>query len=280
MKAKKMFCWIILGFTCFKLQALSYAQDAMVSNSTVLVTNTTSLEQPVIPDVVQVELTPKDIVKKADDLMRGNTSVGTYKMTVKTSNWQRVLELTAYSQDRDKTFIHITSPAKEAGIKTLRIDNNMWNYLPSVERTIKIPPSMMFQSWMGSEFSNDDLVKESSVVNDYTHDIINNETTEFGEAYIIKLTPKPDAAVTWGKILYSIRKNDCVPLKQEFYNEEGKLIKVLQYSNIKQMSDRIIPTLWTMTSMLKESNITVIEVINIVYDQPIDENVFALNNLK
>jgi len=225
-------------------------------------------------------LSAQELVKCSDDLMRGDTSRGTYKMTVLTPQWERTLELKAYSIGRDKTFIRIISPPKEAGITTLRIDNNMWNYLPKVERTIKVPPSMMLQPWMGSDFTNDDLVKESSIVYDYTHRIVAEEDIDGMPAYKIELTPKPEAAVTWGKLILWVRREDCVPLREEFYTEHGKLVKVLQYSKIKQMSDRVIPTIWKMTSVTREGHYTIIEILDVVYNKPIDENIFTMANLK
>lgn len=226
------------------------------------------------------DLTGQQIVKNSDDLMRGDTSYGSYVMTVTTPSWTRRLELNAWSTGRDRTFIRILSPAKEEGIGTLRIKENMWNYLPKVERTIKIPPSMMLQPWMGSDFANDDLVKESSIVYDYTHNILAEENINTDTVYKIELIPKPQAPVTWGKIIFWIRKDDFVPLREEFYKEGGKLIKVLEYSQVRRMSDRSIPTIWKMTSMVKEGHFTVIEVVNAVYNQPINENIFTLANLK
>lgn len=139
---------------------------------------------------------------------------------------------------------------------------------------------MMLQSWMGSDFTNDDLVKESSIVYDYIHTILAEENTAEGPAYKIELTPKPDAAVTWGKLVFWIRKSDYIPLKEEFYDEHGKLIKTLEYSRIQQMSDRVIPTIWTMTSRVKPGSSTIIEVVDVKYNQPIEENTFTLANLK
>ncbi len=226
------------------------------------------------------ELTPQEIVKRSDDLMRGNTSFGHYKMTVQTPAWSRTLELEAYNSGRDKTFIRIFFPAKEAGITTLRVKNNMWNYLPKVERTIKIPPSMMLQPWMGSEFTNDDLVKESSVVYDYDHILMGEEALVNDIVYKVQLIPKPEAPVTWGKLLYWIRKDDFVPLRQEYYAEDGRLIKVLEYSEVKQMSDRKIPTVWKMSSQTKPGNVTTIVVSDVIYDNPLDERIFTLEKLK
>jgi len=237
----------------------------------VLTTSTSCLSQ---------ELTPQEIVKRSDDLMRGDTSHGQYKMTVETPSWKRTLELDAYSIGRDRTFIRILSPPKEAGITTLRVENEMWNYLPKVERTIKIPPSMMFQPWMGSDFNNDDLVKESSIVYDYTHKIVYEKEIGSHDVYKIELIPLPEAPVTWGKLLLWVRKSDFVPLREEFYNERGKLIKILEYSDIKPMSDRTIPATWKMKSVTKEGHVTTIEIVDIVYNEPISESIFTLSNLK
>lgn len=225
-------------------------------------------------------LSAGDIVKLSDDLMRGDTNQGIYAMEVVTPNWQRELKLDVYSLGRDKTFIRILSPAKEAGIRTLRIKNEMWNYLPNVEKTIKIPPSMMAQSWMGSDFANDDLVKESSIVNDYNHEIIAKEDLQGSPAYKIKLIPKPEAAVIWGKIILWVRRVDCVPLKEEYYSEKGKLIKVLEYSDIGRVSERVIPRVWKMSSLIKPGHYTVIKLIDVEYNQPISKDVFTLENLK
>ncbi|MBF0217297.1 MAG: outer membrane lipoprotein-sorting protein [Candidatus Omnitrophica bacterium] len=222
----------------------------------------------------------KEMVKRSDDLMRGDTSHGTYRMTVATPDWKRTLELDAYSSGRDKTFIRILSPQKEKGVSTLRVENNMWNFLPKVERTIKIAPSMMFQQWMGSDFANDDMVKESSLVNDYTHTASGEEIVDTFPALCIELIPKPGAAVTWGKLILWVRKSDSCPLKQEFYDEHNKLIKVLEYSAIKKMSDREIPTIWVITPVTKPGCSTTIEVLEIVYNCPLDKDIFTLSNLK
>lgn len=233
------------------------------------------------PNSNSQEISAKDIVKRSDDLMRGKSSEGKYTMTIITPNWQRCLKLYVYSKDRDKMFIRILSPAKEKGITTLRVENEMWNYLPSVERTIKIPPSMMLQPWMGSDFANDDLVKESSVVEDYDHKIIAEENIDGKEAWKIELTPKPHAGVVWEKRIMVIRKGDFIPVRDEFYGKGGSLIKILEYSKVKKISDREIPTHWQMTSKIKKFNRTIIEVDeDVVYNKPINDSVFTLQNLK
>jgi len=225
------------------------------------------------------ELTATELIKAQDDLLRGDTVHGSYVMTVVTPGWKRSLELDVWGQGRDKMFIRILSPAKEKGIGTLRIDSNMWNYMPKIERTIKIPPSMMLQPWMGSDFSNDDLVKESSIVNDYTHTFIEELVLDGHPARRIRLDPKPGAAVTWGKLIFLVRTDGHIPLREEYYSEKGQLIKALDFSKPRQMNDRVIPTLWTMVNKKKDGHKTIIEIVDAVYNEPVDENIFTLSNL-
>jgi outer membrane lipoprotein-sorting protein len=234
-----------------------------------------------LPCVFSQDLSPREIVKYSDDLMRGDTQEGIYEMTIKTPTWERTLRLYVKSKNRDKMFIRILSPSKEKGTTTLRLKNEMWNYLPQVERTIKIPPSMMLQPWMGSDFANDDLVKESSVVDDYEHALLKKEKIDGEEIYVIVLTPKPKAGVVWNKRIIKIRKKDFIPLRDEFYGKDNKLIKVLNYSKIEKISDRTIPTHWEMISEIKKGHRTVIEVDKkLVYNAPINDNAFSLQSLK
>lgn len=226
------------------------------------------------------EITPKEIVQRSDDLMRGDSLAGIYLMQIKTPSWQRELKLSVYGVGREKMFIRILSPDKEKGIGTLRIKNEMWNYLPRVEKTLKIPPSLMLQPWMGSDFDNDDLVKESSIVNDYTHKILAEEKLDGYDAYKIELIPKPEAPVVWGKIIRWIRKTDFLPLREEYYNEKEKLIKSLKFSDPAFFTDRTIPRVWEMTSAVKPGNKTTIKVVDIIYNKPVDESIFTVNFLK
>ncbi|MCA9403337.1 MAG: outer membrane lipoprotein-sorting protein [Candidatus Omnitrophica bacterium] len=222
----------------------------------------------------------REIVKKSDDLMRGDTAQGIYIMEITTPSWTRTLELSVFSKGRDRVFIRILSPAKEADTGTLRLDNEMWNFLPRIEKVIKIPPSMMLQSWMGSDFANDDLVKENSIVEDYTHRIVAEETLNGHATYKIELIPKPGAAVIWGRLDYWIRRADFVPIRQDFYDERGRMVKRLDYSDIEQVSDRTVPRTWLMTNLLKDGKSTRIYLKDVVYNQPIDDNIFTLSNLK
>lgn len=224
-------------------------------------------------------LAAREIVARSDQLIRGNSSIGSMSMTVKTPNWERTLRFKGWSKGKDKMLIRITYPKKEAGSASLKIGNNMWNYLPKINRTIKIPPSMMLQSWMGSDFTNDDIVKESSLVSDYNHTLLG--TTKIGEddCYKIQSIPKPDAAVVWGKIVYFCRVKDFVPVREEYYSDKGDLIKLMTLSKIKYMHDRNYPTYWKMQTLNRPGRYTEMTISDIKFNVPIPDRTFSLQNL-
>ena len=143
----------------------------------------------------------KEIVKKADEKFRGMSSQGELTMTIERPSWSRTVSMKNWTLGNEFSLIYITAPAKEKGQVFLKRQNEMWNWVPSIERMIKIPPSMMMQSWMGSDFTNDDLVKESSLVKDYAHNLLSEEKIEGYDCYKIELIPNEDAPVVWGKIL-------------------------------------------------------------------------------
>ena len=223
----------------------------------------------------------KEIIAEMDKLLRGDTAHGTYEMTINDPRWTRTLKLRVWEKRlENKSFIRILSPAKEKGIGTLKIDREMWNYLPRVERTIKIPPSMMMQPWMGSDFTNDDLVKESSIVDDFTHELLGVVDMDGRRAYHIVSRPRPDAPVVWDKIVYWLTVGDYLPLKEEFYSERGELIRVMTFSEIKKVGNRMIPTYWEMVPVKKKGRMTSMRILDAVYNEPIDDAVFTLMNLK
>ena len=222
----------------------------------------------------------RELVDRVDTLLWGKTLQGEFEMTIATPRWRRTLTLRAWMQRPTRSFIRILAPAKEKGIGSLRIGAEMWNYLPNVERTIKIPPSMMLQPWMGSDFTNDDLVKQSSAIDDYAQRILRTEIIEGAATYVVEALPKPDAAVVWGKILYWVRKSDFIPLKQEYYSERGELIRVLSYSEVRPMGGRTMPTKWEMRPSDKPGNVTTIVVKSAVYDQAVEAGIFTQRNLQ
>lgn len=218
----------------------------------------------------------RDLLDRVETLLWGKTVQGEYEMTITTPRWQRTLALRAWMERPRRSFIRIAAPAKEKGIGSLRIGAEMWNYLPNVERTIKIPPSMMLQPWMGSDLTNDDLVKSSSIIDDYTHRIVREE----GDAWVLELLPRPESAVVWGKILYWVRKADSIPLKEEFYDERGGLVRTMTFSEVRSLGGRTVPTRWEIRPADKPGNSTTFVIRSAVYDRPIDPEIFTQRNLQ
>ena len=221
-----------------------------------------------------------DIVRKADQLLRGNTQQGTYKMQVIRPDWQRSMRFRFWSKGTEKSFILILEPARDRGVTFLKLKSEMWNYVPRINRVIKIPPSMMLQSWMGSDFTNDDLVKESNVVTDYEHKLLGREKLNGDETYVIEMLPKAEAAVVWGRIVEWIRVGDYIPVKIEYYNERNERVRTLWLSDIKRMGGRTIPTRLELTPEKKPQNKTVLILEKVVFDRPVPDYIFTLQHLK
>ena len=229
---------------------------------------------------VTAQESARDIIKKSDDLMRGKTHTGKYTMTIIRPDWQRSTEFKFWSEGTDKAFILILAPAKDKGVTFLKIKKEMWNYIPKINRDIKIPPSMLLQSWMGSDFTNDDLVQESNAVTDYSHALLGKERVAGYEAYKIELKPKPKAAVVWDKIVMLIAVKNYVPLKEEYYNERGELIRTIIFSDIKKMDDRIIPAKFEVIEEKKPGHKTVMELEDVTFNKPVKRSVFTKQNLR
>lgn len=234
----------------------------------------------ITPPALAQEPSGREILDRVENLLWGKTLQGEFEMSIATPRWQRTLGMRVWMDRPTRSFVRIFSPAKESGIGSLRIRSEMWNYLPNVERTIKIPPSMMLQPWMGSDFTNDDLVKESSIIDDYTHKILATVTLDGQSVVQVEAIPKPDAAVVWGRIVYWVRRSDFVPLKQEFYSERGELVRVMTYADVRPMGGRTVPTRWEMRPVAKPGNVTTIVIKDVVYNRAIDEEIFTQRNLQ
>lgn len=221
-----------------------------------------------------------EIITKMDQNLRGTTSTQKLTMTIVRPSWQRSVSMTSWSKGQDYSMILITAPAKESGQVFLKRGKEMWNWVPSINRMIKIPPSMMMQSWMGSDFTNDDLVRESSIVNDYDHAIVGEETIRNMPCYKISLDPKPDAPVVWGKVLVWVTKQDYLELKAEFYDEDEELVNSMELSNIRTMSGRRLPTHWEMIPADEEGHKTILEMESAEFNKVIDDGFFSQQNMK
>jgi outer membrane lipoprotein-sorting protein len=221
-----------------------------------------------------------EIVKKADDLMQGASSSSEMEMTIIRPTWQRTVTFKSWGKGRDLSMTLITAPAKESGQSFLKLKNDMWSWNPTINRMIKLPPSMMSQGWMGSDYTNDDILKESSIVLDYTHRIIGSEQAGGAECYKIQLDPKESAAVVWGKIILWISKADYFELKAEYYDEDGVLVKTHNLSDIRFMHDRRLPTRFEIIPADKPSQKTVVRILSAKFNIPLQDGFFSQQQMK
>ncbi len=224
-----------------------------------------------------------ELVHSLDQLYRSNDSYTEMSMHIVTQHWERTLTMKAWSHGIDKTFIRILSPAREAGMASLRIGAEMWNYLPNTNSTVRIPPSMMAGSWMGSDITNNDIVREITYAEDYTYSYT-TDTTLTGDqsdgVVYIELFPKSSTAVVWSSIVFAVRIIDTIPLWEEYYDSHGDLIKTVTYSNVQEMDGRAIPTLMQVIPADKEGQSTTITWSLAEFNRGLDIDIFSLSNLQ
>lgn len=226
------------------------------------------------------ENSTKEILDKIDKMWRGKSSIGTFSMKIKTAHWERSLRIKSWTKGLDYTLIRIEYPKKEKGVSTLKVKNNLWNYLPKIKRVIKVPSSLMMGSWMGSHFTNDDLVKESTLVDDYYHRITFEGVRKGEDVYEITLLPKEEAAVVWGKIVILVRKKDLIPLYEEFFDEKEKPVRKMTFNDVKMMGERLLPTRMMVVPYDKPGEFTEVTYVDIAFDMELPDNFFSLRNLK
>ena len=232
-----------------------------------------------IPPMVQSQ-SAYEIVKRSEDYLKGKSSKGTFRMTIQTPDYTRTIEMDSWWVGNDKALMVITSPRREAGNKTLKVGNELWMYLRNTETTIKVPPSMMLQSWNGSDFTNDDLVRESSIVDDYTMSIAGEETVDGAATWKIELRPKPEAPIVWGRLLHWIRQQDYLPVKTEYFDEKGARTRTMVYTDVRKFGSKRIPAVMKMVNDAKPGHSTTFEYISIEMDIPISDRVFSFRELE
>lgn len=221
-----------------------------------------------------------EIVQKANEKMQGESSEVEMTMQIIRPSWERSVSMKAWSLNQDYSLILITAPPRDEGSAYLKRENEIWNWQPSINRTIKMPPSMMSQSWMGSDFSNNDLVREASIVVDYTHTLLGDSTISDYDSYKIEMIPKPEAPVVWGKVITFISKDEYLQLRAEFYDEDSELVRLMEGSEIKEMDDRIVPTRMEMIPMDENGHKTVIIYDQMEFNIDISQNFFSIQNMK
>ena len=218
----------------------------------------------------------EEIIKKLDNNMRGISIYMQIKMSITSLGHTRVMKMQSWSEGTKKSFVKVIYPPRDKGITFLSLNNQMWQYIPKIERTIKIPPSMMLQNWMGSDITNDDMVKQSSIIEDYTPRILKKE----GKIVTLELVPKDDAAVVWGKIISRIDTNTYTSQKDIFFDEDGKEVREFIYKKVKKFSTYYLPTYWKVQSSDKKTSFTEIILEEVEYDKKVSAQYFKKSALK
>ena len=225
-------------------------------------------------------LNPRKILDSVDDIYRSNTSHGILTLAVTTTNWQRTLTLEQWSKGKNKHLIKVLKPKKEKDLATLRVDTNVWNYMPKVKKVVKIPSSMMSSSWMGSHFSNDDLVKQSRMVKDYDFSTSFEGIRDGIDIVEITCVPKKNAAVVWGKVEVIVYREDFIPLRLIYYDEDLNLSRKLEFSNIQIIDNKKIPLKMQMVPENEPGESTTIQWKEIKFDLTISDDFFSLRKLQ
>ena len=226
--------------------------------------------------LLNAEETAQEIIQKIDTNQRGKNVYMQMNMSITSQGHKRTMKMQTWAEGNKKSFVKTIYPPKDKGITFLSLDNQMWQYVPKIERVIKIPPSMMLQNWMGSDITNDDMVKQSSLVDDYDAKILKRE----GDIVTIELIPKEDAAVVWGKIVSKINTSNYTGMKDIFYDEDGVEVRMFTYEKVKKYGKYYTPSYWKITPSDKKGSFTEIIIEDVKYDSDISQQYFKKSALK
>jgi len=229
--------------------------------------------------VVAEELSAAELVRKAVDHYRGQTSYAEMTMVIHRPDWERSMTMRGWTQGDDNTLVRVTQPKKDAGNGTLMKGGSMWTFSPRINRVIKVPSSMMGQNWMGSDFSNKDISKTTDIIDQYHHSLIDQREEGGHQIYTIQSVPHEDAAIVWGREVLVIR-DDWVLLEQQYWDQDNVLLKVMKASDIKQMSGRSVATRLRMNRLEKPGEWTELQTLDIQFDVEMADSVFTLSNLR
>jgi len=218
------------------------------------------------------------VVKYFENLYRSDSSISVAKLTVTKPRSTRTLEMKIWTRGEDKALVVIRNPARERGTATLRVDKNLWNYLPRIKRTIRIPPSMMLASWMGSDFTNDDLVKESSYSKDYIYELVG--PSEKPKGWLVRFTAKPDIVGLWNRFELILSEDARIPLEAKYYDRKDRLARQMRWSDVKVFDGRRIPTRMTLIPSDKEGHATEMVYLDIDFDVEVPDDTFSLSKLE
>lgn len=219
------------------------------------------------------------IVRDALNHWRGVSSQSEMTMTINRPDWSRSMSMQSWTQGEKHSLVRVTQPRKDRGNATLMDGTKMWSYSPKVNRVIKVPSSMMSQSWMGSDFSNKDISRSDEIVEEFDHSIVSESQFDGHTVYEILSIPHEDAAIVWGKEVLRIR-DDHVLLEQRYYDQDGELVKSLSTSEIAQMGGRTIAVVQRMAKVDAPDEWTEVRIDSAEFDVELDDNVFTLANLQ
>lgn len=219
---------------------------------------------------------PVDLIKRVETQYQGRTSHGIARMHIKTSAWERTLTMESWTMGRERFLTRILKPRKERGTATLKVENNIWNYLPKIDRLIKIPSSLMGDSWMGSHLTNDDLVKEDKVDKLFCLKVASRTK----DIAVIIGVPKPDAAVVWGKIIYKINLTKKIPVYIDYYDEDGEAVRRITFSEVSKIDGRSIPMKMMVKPFDKPNEFTELIYEKIEFGVKIKKDVFSIRTLR
>ncbi|MCS0418299.1 outer membrane lipoprotein-sorting protein [Vibrio diabolicus] len=221
-----------------------------------------------------------DIVQKSDQAMRGKSSYSAATMKIVRPDWSRSMTMKSWTKGTELSLVLVTAPAKDKGSASLKRHREMWNWVPSIERVIKIAPSMLSQSWMGSDFTNDDLINQSSIVVDYQHQLLQSETFDGDKVWVVDALAKPDAPVVWSKVRLWISQTSFLQRKVEFYDEFDELVNVLTTYDVQTLGGRDVATRMEMQPIDKPGNKTVLITHEAQFDFDIDDDFFSQQQMK
>jgi len=224
--------------------------------------------------------TAADIIEQMEQAMRGESSEAEMTMKIERPRYTREISMKAWALGEDYSLILVTAPARDQGTTYLKRHNEIWNYVPNIDRTIKMPPSMMSQSWMGSDFTNDDLVRESSTIEDYEHQILREEEYNGREAWVLELIPKPESSIVWGKVLIWVDKEHYIMLREENYDQRDELANTIEFLNIGEMGDRVFPSKMILIPADKPEQRTILEYKSLEFDVDLSESFFTQQNMR
>ena len=222
---------------------------------------------------------PRELIRAAMQHWRGVTSYSEMTMTIHRADWQRSFSMQAWTEGDKQSLVRVTEPPRDAGNGTLVQDKNMWTYSPRINRILKVPASMMNQSWMGSDFSNKDISKSTDIIDQYDHRLLSTETRDDHLLYTIESIPHEDAAVVWGREIIVIR-DDHLMLSQQFWDQDNVLVKQMDTTAIEFMDDRNIAARMRMYQLENPAEWTEMSIQAIDFDIAITDSLFTLSNLR